>query len=365
MGSCEKKVSVKESAEYAGLCTLLLGIVAEIQPLLADEDLALQRGAVLYAEDGEDYEKMMRIFQGIGAVVCKNLGKIKPNVANNRMGIHPYKAYDHEDELDKFLENEGFTPAVATFKFIPDFMKRYEIFVFRGGFDKDGVAAKFRLFQAFAHQNPDIIQREIRRFKTSKRYLECQTKNSLTRAFEASAYVYGSFYRERHDEKDTETLIKYLRRAIVFSKEIAESYSEECDVAAAVKKAIEQYVDANQELMICKIDEVDGKAQRALQEREIILLDDEWYYLSDEILRLACEDMLPLVSIPSIKNELWRKGFLWCNATTEKNYTVKKVLTNVFGHTYRMRFLKIRRDFFVSCNSLGLEERRQNVYRQL
>lgn len=89
------------------------------------------------------------------------------------------------------------------------------------------------------------------------------------------------------------------------------------------------------------------------------MFDEEFYYIPEKILRKACESFRDSVSILSVKRALFDSGFLCCNDAKEGNYTVKKLLTNAYGCSFRPRFLKIKKEFFISGGSLGLEERRK------
>ena len=172
-----------------------------------------------------------------------------------------------------------------------------------------------------------------------------------------AAEIFCSYFREKHDETQTRELRVILHQAIKQSLELAECYAEDLENADFIKKAIESCVDRNDGIKIGKIDEVEGELAKALQEEEAILFDEEYYYISEKILRKACEFFQDSVSILSVKRALLDSGFLCCNDAKEGNYTVKKLLTNVYGYSFRPRFLKIRKEFFMSGSSLGLEER--------
>lgn len=65
-----------------------------------------------------------------------------------------------------------------------------------------------------------------------------------------------------------------------------------------------------------------------------------------------------------IKKILRDEGILVCNQTGNTNFTVKKVLVNKNGQSFRERFIKLKKEFFVSRDGLYLEERKgDEVYR--
>lgn len=346
-----------EVINYEEIIFLLLNIAASIQPLLAEENLQMRHGIVLFAEELDVYEAIIDFCKNAGAVIWNNLSS-KNRVRNDKIALHAYQLYDKRDMLDVFLENENFTPAVVVRGVIPDDLKEKNILPFTSA-DMEKALIYFKKYKMQMCKNPDVICKELRKFKTSDIYLSCTCKYSIYTAFEAAAYVFGSFYREDHSEEQTRIKYTQLRASISYAAEMAERNSGDYEVSDVVRKAIENYLDGHLEINICRVDEVDGKAQEALEIGNLILYDEAWYYVPEIILSNACSEVRKVVSMPKIKKELQKEGFLWCNDTAQRNFTVKKQLVNIFGGVVRKHFLKIHRCFFETLGSLSLEERRK------
>lgn len=358
MGQAEEIVQVVENFDDAIM--ILISVMAEIRPLLQNEALDFEQGFVLFAEDSAVCRKIQRFFNEAGAEQCKTVGRSGWKIPNNRIGFHQYSLYDKEKEIFEFLYSENFTPTVLINGMIPNFLKEgFNLFIFEHGITQSSLM--LHTFQEFCndiHENPDLLQRQIRLCRTSIFFKE-DCEKPLYLSLESAAEVFSDFYRESHDESETRQMRWFFHRAIVYHLELAECYAEDLETTDLIKKALENYIDENSWVQIGNVEEIDGELTKAVERDEAILFDKEFYYLPEKILRSACELFRNAVSILSVKKALLDSGFLHCNNAKEGNFTVKKLLTNVYGYSFRPRFLKIRKNFFMSGNSLGLEERRE------
>ncbi len=338
---------------------LLINIMAEIRPLLIDERLDFQKGLVLFCADNAIGSRTESFFQKIGAAQCKSIGKSEWNIPNNRIGIHNYNRYDEERKVFEFLQNEMFTPVIVICGILPEFMKRgMNLIVLEQGIYTQGplMLRTFKDFCDFIRNNPQLLQRQIRLCRSAE-FHEQTCKGSLYISLEVAAEVFCIYYRENHDEIQSREMRISLHQAINRGVELAECYAEDLESTDFIKKAVENYIDANAGIQIGKVGEIDGELTKAVQWEEAVLYDDKFYYMPEKILRKACESFRDSVSILSVKKALLDSGFLCCNDAKDGNYTVKKLLTNAYGYSFRPRFLKIRKEFFMSGSSLGLEER--------
>lgn len=358
MGQGEEIVQVVENSDDAIM--VLISVMAEIRPLLQDEGLDFEQGFVLFAEDGVVCRQIQRFFKGAGTEQCKTVGRSGWKIPNNQIGIHQYNLYDKEKDIFEFLYSENFTPIVLSNGMIPDFLKaRFNLLIFEQGIMHPSLL--LHAFQEFCnniHENPDLLQRQIRLCRTSIFFKE-DCEKPLYLSLESAAEVFCDFYRESHDESETRQMRWFFHRAIVHHLELAECYAEDLETTDLIKKALENYIDENSWVQIGSVEEIDGELTKAVERDEAILFDGDFYYLPEKIVRSACRSFRNVASILSVKRALLESGFLHCNNAKEGNFTVKKLLTNVFGYTFRPRFLKISKKFFQSSDSLGLEERRK------
>ena len=336
---------------------LLFNIVVDIQPLLKEENLQIRHGVTLFTESKGGYESLMDAFRRTDAAICKSIAKKEWEVRNNQLALHPWGLYEKDEIVAGFLEEERFTPAVFVYGFVPEQIIAGNLLVFEEA-DFEEVCICLKSYLDNIHKQPDTVQRELRCFKTSNEFLQRINKYDIFTSLIAAANVFCSFYREVHTEEDTKKRYAQFREAIAYAEDMSECNAGEFEMADAVKKAVEAYVDEHPEVVICHADEVDGKAQKAVEDDQIILYDSGWYYLSDKLLGNACKSLRCIVSLPKIKEELCDKGILWCNNLANRSYTVKKQFVNVYGYVTRQHFIKIRRDFFETFDSFGLEERR-------
>lgn len=360
MEVCQKDV-IKNESENVDLF-VLLSAMAEIRPFLVDAGLALRHGLVIFAEDWRDCDKTEKELLNLGAIECKTLGKKRSKVRNHLVGIHRYMKTDKEEAVQEFLVEEEFIPVLLTYGMIPDFLENQaEILpVFKSGETKMlDTLKEFELFRLYAHRNPDILQREIELFMTSQFYLQNEESSSLSIVLEATATVFCSLFRNWNTEQETNQRREKLKKVIECIVYSSEEYGEEYEFLEIVKRTVEEFIEENPQILICRYDEIEGEVINAVYNSTAILFDDEYYYLPDGILRKACEPILCAISLPRIKRQLFEEGYLHCANAKKGHYTVKKMVTNSYGIPLRVRFLKISREFFAPIGEMGLEERRE------
>lgn len=355
MESCKKNDKVNQQE---GLILTLTLVVVEIHPLLQEEGLGLKNGLLFLTEERSKCELILEKLTMLGVAFCKSFTRTKM-LRNYQMGLRKYSHYDKESEILDYLEPGEFVPCLLVTGFIPDFLRGEKNLVpfEKVGFDVDKIMNDLQGFRQFARTNPDRLQCVIRRFKTSQIYLERNGESEMQMVMILVADVFCDYYRDRRVESRTILKRQEFGKAIHYCIELAEKYTE-CDALEAIEKSIEQYVEQHSEVIVCRITEIGGKETGAIKEKNIILFDDDFYYIYEGLVRKACENLLELVSFPNIKKQLYEEGVIRCNYIGGNNYTVGKVLTNSYGQSMRERFLAFRKEFFMTMDSLGLEERR-------
>lgn len=359
MGESQENVQIELTFDDAIL--LLTGIMAEVRPLLQDERLDFEKGLILFCEDNTICSKVWRFFKDAGNELCKSLRRSEWKIPNNKIGIHIYNQYDKEMEAFEFFQNDLFTPIIVVCGMIPECLKRNtNLIVFENvmNMQQSETLQVLRDFCEYVHANPTLLQRQLRLCKSSD-FFQQSHENPLYISMETAAEIFCCYYRESHDEVRTRQQRLFFHHAIIHHLELAECYTEDLESVDLIRKVIENYIDGNSVVQIGKVSEIDGELTKAVEREAAILYDEKFYYIPEKILRYACEPFQNVASVLSVKRALLESGFLCCNDGREGNFTVKKLLTNVYGHSFRLRFLKIRKEFFLSDNSLGLEERRQ------
>lgn len=359
MGEGEKTVQV--TIKFGGDIFLLLNVLSEIRPLLIDADLDFESGIIIFCEDGRKVVELQKSMINAGAEYVKNLGKNDSKIRNNQIGLHVYFKYDREADIIDFLKNDGFTPVILLGGVMPELLQEWSnVIVFERDMDIQmlRVLENFQRFVAYAHKNSNAIQKALKLFQTSEIFLQNTSNSMFHISLEAAAEIFCNYYREGHTELKTVQKRRNLSQEIVHVMGISEIYAEKFDSCDMVRKAVLNYVDENLQIQIGKVDDIDGAMTKAIEREEAILLDTEYYFIPEKILRCACESFRDVASILSVKKALWEEGHLCCNGTKEANFTVKKTVINAYGQCFRPRFLKMRRDFFESQDSLGLQERR-------
>lgn len=361
--SCEIMQIGTESSVHDIL--FLICAMSEIRPILQKAGLAPRHGLAIFLEDQADADFLTGSFLEAGATICKSFSKPVKNICNNGLGIHTFFRYDKEDKIMDFLEAEDFLPIVITHGAIPDLLKNGPaILPFRKKDIEDLQTYKIlddiETFKKYTRKNPSEIAKKLYLFKTSEVFLQYKGQDPLYLSLMAVTDIWGELYRYTHNEPETEQMKDHLRDRIKHFCSLSEDYKDGWDILDVVRDSIFAYVDSEPWILIDEINKIQGPLLEAVETNSAILYDAEYYYFPEKILRKACEPLLQALSFPEIKLELKNGGFLYCNSTTTRNYTVKKLLTNAYGYTFRVRFYKLLKNFFVSLDSLALEERRND-----
>lgn len=344
---------------------LLLGICADIHPILKEAGLAIHGGVILYSEEMRGADALIQQLKRIGVIFCRTWKEVPRAEAtlNFKIYAHALRRNEDADKILDFLETDEALMAVVAFGILPEYLAFDCVpnrIVFQASEQEmSAIGDVSRILQGFCnfvHEKPAWLIQELQKFKTSKSFGEIQGDYFLA-SLSASASCFAAYFRESHDEAETELIQSWLELSI---RQVKEWQGEELDnLPAVVRRAVEAYITAS-DIEICDLDNVDGRVQNALEAGRAVLYDSQFYYLPEDLLKASCEGIVGTNSLLAIKQRLYREGIIQSNSAQSGNYTVKLHYTNVFGAPCRKRFLKFRRQFFVAPGALALEERRRN-----
>lgn len=336
---------------------LQVGIMAEIYPFMIDGYVELRRGLILYVESQAKCDNVLRYLKGMGAVMINSLKKKRFKVPNYVPGVHLYNLYDKGENIEAFLNCEGIFPVLIVHSIVPESLRGISNLLpleMDESLRTEEILGELKKVRIYVRQAPELVQSEMAKFATSKFEILNRECSPLRRALAASIAVYCKFYRDSHTEIETNQKYLELHKYVKNVERLSQTYSKEINDIEGLKNVIKNYVKRNENLRIGNINELEGDLLRAIQNESAILYDSQYYYMPDQILRESCDEILSEYSILNIKSALQREGFLICNNCRERNYTVKKILTSVYGHSFRKHFLKISRSFFENVGEIGL-----------
>lgn len=359
MGNREEENEVRQE-ELCNEVTLLINVLAEISPILSDEGISVGRGLIIFSETANISQKIQRIYKAAGAVAWKNIVNARQKTPNNRIGMHLHQKYDAVKQELEFLALEGFTPIVAAHTVLPEHLKEEALVIYEAVPDsEETILEELRSFRQHIHEEPSVIRKYLSLAETSEAFPQWETHGALSFALEIVAEVFCHSYRNTHNEAETKRKRNLFHAAIMYRKQLLQRYSGSWDISGAVKRALEKFVFSNPQILLGRVDGIEGKIFESIQNNAAVLYDEDFYYFPEKIFKAACSPLLDMVAISNIKSEMAANGDLCSNRIADGNYTVKKLLTNVYGSTLRARFLKIRRGFFDKDGELGLYERRE------
>lgn len=361
MGKFETKNLTEASQLF-----MLMKVSAEIFPLLKDANLTPSQGVIYFCESGKAMERVLHELQKMGAVLCKQKKQFPDaeNCLNFKHYLHPMQPKDDREIIMDFLELGEALTAVITCGLLPEYLDIGEhVFIIEDaqtvGFPTEDAYEAVKEFADFVHKHPGWLVDELNQFKTSKLYQQLEERASLWTLICAAATCFLAFYRRSHSEEEYDLARKQINATVQYFRQLQLENENLDDLCAMVRKAVEGFIDNDERIEIGCAAEVSEEMQEALEENRCILFNRDFYYIPEELLRTACSERLQNVSMLKIKAELYAEGVIQINDSVTKTYTVKKQFLNSHGKQMRMRFLKFRRNFFETVDSLSLEERRK------
>lgn len=357
----EEKNPIKNIFEQDML--LLLVSSGEIFPLLKEMGLGVEEGITIFTETYIEKEYFLSELKKLGVITYRSISRqsITEKYRNYRINLYVEKRYDSEEEIYNFLNTDECLPVVLTSGKLPEYAQGKNLLIFNGETATEMISeellkqiGKFRLY---VHKHPAIVLRELRLLKKSESFRENTVKDgSMQKMFKATGEVWRTFFIEEHDEKESNMVRKRLWQTVDAFTELAEEYTSAENVADLVGKMLLKYVKEHDDIEICDLTNIDLRMTEKIQKKKAILQDREFYYISEELLRSACQPLLGVISFLTIKKELHSAGYLIKNEGTAENYTIKLLITNSCGFVYRPRFVKLRKEVVESVRSLGFSE---------
>ena len=336
---------------------MLLEIAAKIYPLIKDQELTPSQGVVAICANLAVESKIVDGMKSFGAVQSSNRKK-ESFLRNYKLYFLKYRKMKNDAIFEDYLEDTSALKLVIGVLLPDSLCSEYAecLLIFDESIleqSEDEADAKTELtnFFEFSKKNSAIICRTIKLFK--QRIDMKERKVSLM--LKAAACAWCEYFRETKTEEQTqqekERLIKLVDRWI----NISENYLEFDAVARTIGELFVDYVNSCDDIIIGTTDEVDSAMAKAIERRRGIFEDRDFFFVPEELLREACMPLLDSISFLSIKRELHKEGYLLCNNMKSCNYTTKVLITNVYGYSCRIRFLKLRRELFESTMNMGFK----------
>ena len=339
----------------------LIGAYAQVRFFIQREHLDFQKGLLIITENHRTSEQIKVLLgEKMGAREIRNCAQV-PKIPNNCIGFHMYKYHECEKFILDFMENPKFLPIVISDFILPEYLREY-VYCIDGSdflysrFYEQKLQNDCVEFFEFVKNNIPAIFREINRTRNTELFQKAETANNVfSSALIIALNILKNFWETKYRESEVNRLYtryKYIVKSITRK---SMEFEEEYDITDIINKIFDLYLAENP-VLFCNILEVDGNVDKALNMGKAILFDDSFYYITDALLRDICTQLFQNVSFITIKYQLRAHGIIDCGINKNNNFTVKKVFVNVYGQVRRERFIKFRKSFFQTNDSLGLEE---------
>lgn len=363
-----KTVTVNYSPQQSFDTLRILGVYASVRFILNIVRMDFGKGLVVLVEESEQIPEFVKVLtEELGAVIVKNMNSKKFIVPNNRVIVHVFHKYDSREAVAHFLEEDKFFPVLVVGGVIPEdieeaayIVKAEHTLITR--FSNEHIQEELRSIEDFVKNNFPIIQRELNLLKTSEQFITSTYNGSaFWVGLMAAEKIFELYFRNLHSEYDTQIkaaqICEVVNACILKDREVREKE----DVADAVKKIVFDCLMDDPDLIVGNLNKIEGDLVSKLKMGTAIICDTDFYFVPETIFRSACSSLLRSVSFTEIKRQLKDNGYLVCNNTDTTNFTVKKVIITLQGEKIRERFLKVRKEFFLTYEGLELKDLRREV----
>lgn len=304
----------------------------------------MEKGIILIANDDDDALSVKTMLvQHLNAVEIKFNDKKEKQPCNYQMGVYKYDRLDNEKRVLDFLKIQEFLPVVIVGGLLPENLSGRG-YAFRCVSEEQNFLAagkKYKMFSDFVKCNKDEMLNLMSKIGKNKD----KTENILRYKEIGRILVAVVETKKRIHEKKGKAEAEINKMRDGFMEVISESLRVmdwyECgyDVSDFVKECFIRHAKKG-EIRMSILDQNKIESTSVNQ----ILYDDDYYYVTDPVLRKICESYLQTVSLVQLKNEMYFSGMLECDKGRDRCFTKKKVIWSPYGWAERVRFICIRKE---------------------
>lgn len=327
-------------------------VLAFIRVILEDIGGQMDEGIILIADDipmGRHFIKTYVAKVGNGKVIDRKM----PKMENFELGFKIVNTGMKEEQAEEFLGKEDFLPVLVTGGVLPSYLRTQHFFLRiretdMKVLDDVNFQVKMQGLKAFIIENINVFIEDTQ--------IEVSKNMPYVRTLLYIENLLLQYYRRNYELKEEEAnevvekFGKFTGKLIKTSEDIIHASG---DVREEISDRFFQFVATNQELVVL---DVNDEINPMISKDKVIWYDDEFYYLTDAMLRTACEKVLEVVSVNELKAILREEGILYCDASGD--YSIKIIVKTQNGKQ-RPRVLKLRK-LYLTVDGECLE----NIYQE-
>lgn len=335
---------------------LLIPLTANLYKIICALGLELREGIILHFPDKKVRETLVKFYTSLNGEEGDLHGSRIP-IGQRHMAIYvPYQSFHKAEGIYRFFSCKEYLPVMTVAGIYPTNLIPYQNVL-----SFDNLQFNEEILQTVKKEYHACLEYIFAHTAELRRYVEnalliCNTyltdsDSSVVPVLFVVATAYHYYLTQSGAFEFTlETAHRLLKEICV------EDMDCEFEILAPLKSQLHSYID-HHSCPITRVDSIDDKLFDAVRAKQIILCDNTYYYIPEQLLRDATSQLHEEVSFTRIKNMLYTKGILICDETTS-NYTVKKQVISTSGDSTRGRFLRLSREHLDDASSFSLEERR-------
>lgn len=328
--------------------------------IMEDFGYVLGEGIIIVADDEIQAANFVTEYiqktQGNGYRIasCKRQKKYPENFC---CGLLVVNKYTNEQKIFEYLMQPDFLPVVVAGGLLPEYLRRQK-YIFRLHKNENNIdfSGDVKEFKNYIIHNVPVICQVLKRIKSCIAITEYNGRKEYKKSFEffyALGSVYAEYLRSIHSEREVVEFLKLYEHETLIRLEQIPDFASGEDIPETISALIWDFLVEHKNVIVADINNIDGEVYEAICNNYAVLFDTKFYYFSQELLMKMCTPLLVTMSEVELKKKLKSEGMISCNSC---DYTVKKMICNVFGIRERKRFLWVQKDTLFFRDNLKLED---------
>lgn len=285
------------------------------------------------------------------------------SVANNCLALYSIKRYDSIEYLENFLYQDNFQSVILSCDLIRedllDIADTISLPFCDFHPDKTWYEELNACKQHFRN-TPEQLSVVFDLARTSDYFYQIIQDNPsmLVTRLTIVGEIYMYWYRTIHSESETQKKRDELYSCLDELRYNNINATDESDLADTFINAFNTYLDSNKDISYSDCNKVEHQALYNLNEGQTILWDENYYFISQPLMKKICSPLLQNIAERQLLASLAREGIIEPYKNSTGNYTRKRTVTTAYCPV-RMSFYYLPKERIQTPHNISPEERNE------
>lgn len=340
----------------------ILYSISFLRMLLWNGNLQINQGFILVFDSESQAREFCQSY-------CRNAGNGEKvllkthlkNAYNNDCIVFASITKQKEEDMQEFLESANCFAVLMSGGVLTNAF-REDHYLFRvNSRDVDYVGCSqfseaVQKLKEYIINNVSVVQKVIEQVETSVAYASYKKKvqhKPLLKLLLAVGEVQRSYIRDVENENQADLFWNTYVQESVRRICAIQDFADGLEIRQLLTEAFFEQIDSGSILMIKPIHNIDMNVLNLMKNHKAIVFDEEYYYLTEEMLKNICSSMTGEYSWLELKHQMAESGVIrkWDSGFTAKKSFVYE------GSSIRLRVMMIHKEIvFASGDGSSLED---------